>query len=99
MLTQAHKGELLTVAETPARLGLHPMTVRKKIERGEIPALRLGGKGSAIRVDERELEQWLYADDSGGYSFCPNDPAERRAPDSSPALEARQPAGRTQRTR
>ena len=60
MLSQAHKGELLTVKETASRLGLHVMTVRRKIERGEIPAVRLGHKGTSIRVPEAELERWLY---------------------------------------
>jgi len=31
-----------------------------KIRRGQIPALQLGGKRNAIRVDEGELEAWLY---------------------------------------
>jgi excisionase family DNA binding protein len=77
-LTNADRGRLLTVKETAALLDLHPMTFRRKIERGEIPALRLGAKGTSIRVDEAELESWLYADDSSGYSSR-SDPAERRA--------------------
>jgi excisionase family DNA binding protein len=60
MLTSADRRVLLTVKETAARLGLHPMTVRRKIERGEIPAVRLGHKGASIRIDEAELEAWLY---------------------------------------
>ena len=27
---------------------------------GRIPAVRLGGLGTGLRVDERELEDWLY---------------------------------------
>jgi excisionase family DNA binding protein len=64
MLTQAERGELLTVKEVAARLRVHPMTVRRMIADGRIPAVRFGGPRSAIRVDECELAQWLY--DEGG---------------------------------
>ena len=60
MRNDTRRSELLTVKETASRLGYHPMTVRKKIAEGEIPAVQLGGKGSAIRVDQRELESWIY---------------------------------------
>jgi excisionase family DNA binding protein len=53
---------LLTVAEAAQRLRLHPMTVHKKIRRGEIPAIQVGGKYLPIRIDERELRAWLYSD-------------------------------------
>jgi excisionase family DNA binding protein len=55
MVTDARRSQLLTVKETASRLGYHPRTVRRKIERGEIPAVQLGGKGSAVRVNERDL--------------------------------------------
>lgn len=60
MRSDAHRSALLTVKQTASRLGYHPMTVRKKIAEGEIPAVQLGGKGSAIRVDQHELESWIY---------------------------------------
>jgi excisionase family DNA binding protein len=59
MLTEAHR-ELLTVKETAQLLGLHPMTVRKMIAQGRLPALQLGGPGTSVRVPADELEQWLY---------------------------------------
>ena len=34
-------------------------TVEREIAAGEIPALRLGGRRSPLRV-EAELEAWLY---------------------------------------
>lgn len=49
----------LTVKETARRLDLHEITVRRKIRRGEIPALQLGGPGCAVRVLEDELSSWL----------------------------------------
>lgn len=47
---------LLSVKETASRLGLHEKTVRRKIASGELPAVQLGGPGSALRVP---LEDWL----------------------------------------
>jgi excisionase family DNA binding protein len=55
---------LLTVDEVAERLGVTRRTVERKIAAGLIPALQLGGRRSAIRVDERELEQWLYGNAS-----------------------------------
>jgi len=57
---------LLTIDEVARLLGLTPRSVRNKIRRGQIPALQLGGKRNAIRVDEGELEDWLYR--GGGMS-------------------------------
>ena len=62
MLTNAHTRELLTVKEVAARLGLHPMTVRRKIREGELRAMQLGGKGSSVRVPADALDAWLYSD-------------------------------------
>jgi excisionase family DNA binding protein len=94
MLTNARRSQLLTVKETASRLGYHPRTVRRKIERGEIPAVQLGGKGSAVRVDERDLDRWLYQDPAQAAGI----PAERTAPASPSSLgrpvEAVPPAGR-----
>lgn len=52
---------LLTVDEVADRLGVSRSTVRRKIRSGEIPALQLGGPRSPLRVDERELQDWLYS--------------------------------------
>ena len=41
----------LQVKEVAQQLGVHPVTVRRKILRGQLPAYRLGPKGSAVRVD------------------------------------------------
>lgn len=51
---------LLNIAETAQRLRVSTKTVRRMIDRGELPALRVG---SQIRIAEQELESWLYADD------------------------------------
>ncbi len=53
--------KLLTIREVAGELKLSVRQVRRLIDRGAIPAVRLGDKGSSIRVDRAELEQWLYA--------------------------------------
>jgi excisionase family DNA binding protein len=96
MLTQTHRGRLLTVKEAASQLRLHPMTVRKKIERGQIPAVQLGGPGTAVRIAESELEARLYSDSGGSSDYSSRlGPVERRAPerDSSTFEGARPPAG------
>ena len=62
MQTHAERRNWLTPKEVAARLDLHPATVYRKLAAGEIPAIRLGHKGTSIRVDPAELERWLYAD-------------------------------------
>jgi excisionase family DNA binding protein len=48
-------------SEVAERLRVSQKTVPRLIETGELPAVRLGRKG-AIRVDEAELEAFLYGD-------------------------------------
>jgi excisionase family DNA binding protein len=52
---------LLTIDEVAQRLGVSRRTVQRKIAAGELPALGLGGRRSPVRIDEAELEAWLYA--------------------------------------
>jgi excisionase family DNA binding protein len=51
---------LLTVAEVQERLRISRRTAYRLIERGDIPALRIGG---SLRVDSAELEAWLYREE------------------------------------
>jgi excisionase family DNA binding protein len=52
---------LLTAREVAARLGVSLPTVRRRIRSGELPAVRLGNQpGTAVRVDERELDAFVY---------------------------------------
>jgi excisionase family DNA binding protein len=72
MSTVVHHRPLLTVEETAERLRVSPKTVRRFIDAGVYPALRVG---ASIRVDEGELNDWLYADVVA--SSRPHVPAER----------------------
>jgi excisionase family DNA binding protein len=80
---------LLTVEETAERLRVSPKTVRRFIDGGVVPALRVGG---SIRVDEGELEDWLY-DEAPAAPPRPEAPAGRRSEEVAPAFELRPPAG------
>ena len=51
--------EYLTVAQASAELGVSPKTIRRKIDAGRLPAVRLGGAGAAIRISRRALDAWL----------------------------------------
>ncbi len=51
---------LLTVRETADRLRVSPMTVRRRIDGGELRALQLGGPGRPVRIAEADLDAWLY---------------------------------------
>jgi excisionase family DNA binding protein len=59
--TPAHQREYLTVAEVAAELACSEPTVRRRIRAGEIPAVRLGGPGSGVRIPRAGLEAWLWS--------------------------------------
>jgi excisionase family DNA binding protein len=62
MDTDVRTPQLLTVREVADRLKLSEKSVRRRIASGELPAVRLGGRGTQLRVDERELDQYVYGD-------------------------------------
>jgi len=47
----------LTVSEAAKALKMQPSTIKRKIKEGLIPAYRLGGSTSPVRIDEQELRQ------------------------------------------
>jgi excisionase family DNA binding protein len=59
MATEVSSPVLLTVRQTAKLLGLSERQVWRKLSRGEIPAVQLGGPGTAVRVDKAELIDWL----------------------------------------
>ncbi len=50
---------LLTLGETAARLGLSRSSVYRKVRSGELPAVRLGRRGTSLRVRPEALERWI----------------------------------------
>lgn len=48
--------QLLTSAETASRLGLGVSTVKRMIQRGELPVVRFG---TAVRVPDESLDAWI----------------------------------------
>ena len=51
---------LLTVRQVAKRLNLSELTIRRRIARGDIPAIQVGGKHGPVRVNEAELSERLY---------------------------------------
>ena len=64
MSMSTHEPRFLTVAEVAKRLHVSEDTVRRRIASGDLPAVQFGGRRSPVRVDERELEQYVYGDDA-----------------------------------
>ena len=50
---------LIDIPTAAVRLGIGISTLRRKITAGEVPAYRMGGPGTAIRLDPQELDGWL----------------------------------------
>ena len=62
----------LTLDEVAARLGVHRVTAYRMVRDGRISAVQLGRRGNALRVDERELDAWLYGlPDTGAVTTPP----------------------------
>jgi excisionase family DNA binding protein len=60
------KPVLIDIPTAAVRLGIGISTLRRKIAAGEVPAYRMGGPGTAIRLDPVELDAWLRAPEPGG---------------------------------
>ena len=56
--------EYLTIQEVAEELRCSEPTVRRRICEGELPAVRLGGPGSGLRVPRAGLEAWLWSEPS-----------------------------------
>jgi len=77
--------ELLTVAEIAERLKLNQQTIRNWIDRGDLPAIRVGAR--RVRVSAAELDAYIAASSSA------KTPDEDKARTTfSDALEAMQAA-------
>lgn len=51
--------EYLSLSEVALKLRVSVPTIRRKIAQGELPAVQLGGPGSALRVSRSALDEWL----------------------------------------
>lgn len=59
MATDARISEYLSVAAVADYLDVSTHTVRRLVDSGELAVVRLGGRGSAIRINRRTLDAWL----------------------------------------
>jgi excisionase family DNA binding protein len=58
--TATPEPRLLTLDEAARRLRVSKATVWRRVRNGSIFAVQLGGPRSALRIDEREFEAWVY---------------------------------------
>jgi excisionase family DNA binding protein len=55
----------MTVDEIARELRVSPLTIRRRIAEGQLPAVQSGGPGSSLRVPRAGLEAWLYSEGDG----------------------------------
>jgi excisionase family DNA binding protein len=65
MTTAVHESEYLSIRDAAELLGVSTITIRRKIETGELPATQLGGPGSSVRIPRSALHTWLWATTRG----------------------------------
>jgi excisionase family DNA binding protein len=58
MSTLVTESTLLSLREVAGKLAVSEKTVRRFIDSGQLPALRVGRQ---LRVDPEELQRWLYS--------------------------------------
>ena len=58
MSTNVKQRPLLRVRQVARTLAVSERTVRRLIDTGQLPALKVGGQ---LRVDAGELETWIYS--------------------------------------
>jgi excisionase family DNA binding protein len=54
-MSATHTQQQLTIQQLAARWAVHPLTIRRRIKRGEIKALRLGTQ--IVRIEFSEIER------------------------------------------
>jgi excisionase family DNA binding protein len=79
---------LLTLDEVAETLRLSRRTVERMVAADLLPALRVGQR--AVRVDQAEFHDWLYAENPGAPPG-PVNPVERTGPEEEPLVVDRLP--------
>ena len=59
-MRESRDSNLLSVAQAAKRLNVSKPTIYRRIQEGDLPALRVGSGIGPIRIDADELERWLY---------------------------------------
>ena len=54
-MSATHTQQQLTIQQLAARWAVHPLTIRRRIKRGEIKALRFGTQ--IVRIELAEIER------------------------------------------
>jgi excisionase family DNA binding protein len=57
----------MSMSEVAHELGVSVATIRRAVERGALPATKLGcGRSSSVRIKREHLERWLWAEGEPG---------------------------------
>jgi excisionase family DNA binding protein len=62
LTTPDRQREYLTIQEVAEELRCSEPTVRRRIRDGDLPAVRLGGAGSPVRIPRAGLTAWLWSE-------------------------------------
>jgi len=68
----------MTVTEIARELGIHPQTVRRWVERGEVPGIRWG-KGDKLWIKRSDLVSYLASRHTRGPTMPTKLPGKRRS--------------------
>jgi excisionase family DNA binding protein len=61
MTTAVEKSDrYLTIPEVAETLRVSTATIHRLVSNRQLPAVQLAGRGSTLRVSERELHAWLF---------------------------------------
>jgi Helix-turn-helix domain len=77
MQKDAETIELLSVAEVAREWKQSPASVYRKIQSGELHAVRLGGETAALRVPRHELERIYEDSGASSHGSAPVNPGAR----------------------
>lgn len=67
---------LMTIGQTAGRLSLHERTVRRLIGDGSLVAVRVG---RSVRIDERDLEEFIDQSRGPAHARAPKPPSQKRS--------------------
>jgi excisionase family DNA binding protein len=59
-VTTVERTRLLTILEAAEKCAVSVSTIKRRINEGQLPAYRVGGPGSPLRIDERELDDFVF---------------------------------------
>lgn len=56
---------LISIADAARLAGVSYLTIWRATRRGELPVYKIGEQTGPLRIDRRELTEWIYGDPEG----------------------------------